>query len=66
MPDIQLKVGEVEAILDLLLAIEGKGQWLARLEKSKSAHAQYFPDAVAKSIRMFSEALPFNVEEFKS
>ena len=66
MPDIQLKVGEVEAILDLLMAIEVKGQWLARLEKTQSPHAKYFPDAIDKSIKIFSQALPFNVEEFKS
>ena len=64
MPNVELKVGEVEAILDLLIAIEKKGQWLERLVKMESVHAQYFPSAVEKAIIMFSKALPFNVEPF--
>lgn len=64
MPTIDLKIGEVEAILDLLTAIKAKGQWLKKLEKDKSVHATYFPSALDKSIEMFREAIPLHTEPF--
>lgn len=64
MPNVQLKVGEIEAILDLLLAIEKKGQWVTKLQKNNSPHATYFPDGISKTIRMMSKGLPYKIELF--
>ena len=64
MPNVNIKIGEIEAILDMLIAIKKKGQWLQKLEKNKSVHAQYFPEAIDKSISMFSQGLHAPVEAF--
>lgn len=60
-----MKVGEVEAMLDLLIAVEKKGQWQGKLEKDKSVHAEYFPDGIKKTIGALSAALPMNTGEVK-
>ena len=65
MPNIKMKIGEIEAVLDLLMAIEKKGQWLKRLETSKSPHVAYFPNGVKKAITMFAEALPVHTESLE-
>lgn len=58
-----MKVGEVEAMLDLLIAVEKKGQWQGKLEKDKSVHAEFFPEGIKKTIEALSAALPLNTEE---
>ena len=66
---VKLKRGEVEAMLDLLLAIENKDLWVGVLHKNESRHVQYFPDALKKTISMFQQAIgeqpteEFNVSE---
>ncbi len=64
MPNIDIRVGEIEAMLDLLIAIQKKGQWLAKLQKDKSLHADYFEQGLASTIEMFSIALPAHAEPF--
>ncbi len=62
--DVQMRVGEVEAVLDLLIAVQAKGQWLERLRTAESVHLAYFEDGLQKAITMLSGALPVRTEPF--